>query len=43
MSAEAGAPNQSRINVKELSDLLGGVSFEDAADGEEPSMFQSLR
>jgi hypothetical protein len=43
MSAEAGVPNRSGIDVRELSDLLGGVSFEDAADGEEPSMFQSLR
>jgi hypothetical protein len=27
----------------ELSDLLGGVPFEEAADGKESSMFQFLR
>ena len=44
-SLEAGepTPNRSGIGFKELSDLLGGVSFEDATDGEEPSMFQFLR
>src|SRR5512135_2371584 len=36
-------PNRSGIDVEEHSDLLRGVSFEDGADGEEPSMFQFLR
>ena len=42
---EAGepTPNGSGINVKELRDLLGGVSFEETADGEESSMFQFFR
>jgi len=42
--AEAGepTPNRSGIDDKELSDHLGGVSFEEATDGEEPSVFQLL-
>jgi hypothetical protein len=42
---EAGepTPNGSGVDIQEFSDLLGGVSFEDAANGEEPSVFQFLR
>ena len=44
-SPEAGepTPNRSRIDVEGLGDLLGGGSFEDAADGEGSSMVQFLR
>jgi hypothetical protein len=42
---EAGepTPNGSGVDIQEFSDLLRGVSFEDAANGEEPSVFQFLR
>jgi hypothetical protein len=41
-ASEPGAPTPDRagIDVKERSDFLSRVSFEDATDGEEPSMFQ---
>jgi hypothetical protein len=34
------APDRAGIDVKELSDFLSGVPFEDATDGEKSSMFQ---
>jgi hypothetical protein len=42
ITTELGEPaaNRAGIDVKELSDFLSGVAFEDAANGEESSMFQ---
>ena len=42
LTTELGEPAADRagIDVKELSNFLRGVSFEDAANGEESSMFQ---
>jgi hypothetical protein len=41
-TTELGEPAADRagIDVKQLSDFLSGGSFEDAANGEESSMFQ---